>query len=300
MKMNKLFPALLVAVVFVACDKEPAIVPSYLHIDDFVVSTNYAEEGTASDGITTVWVEIDDEYIGVYELPATIPVAASGTHKLTLTPGINLNGISSLRNMYEFYDEYVEDINFITGGDVWPNAANDSVPHTQYDDASFRTYRPLEDFEGVSLAFERSNRADTGLTRTTDPALVFNDPSLGENSMVSGLASLPDEDILFEVTSIEEFTDLPNAGANVYLEMNYKIDAVTTIGVYRRIPGGQVDQVPVVSLYPNDEWKKIYINLVSEVSAVPNAEGFRIFIGAVNVEGNGDMQLLFDNIKLVY
>ncbi|NVK03224.1 MAG: hypothetical protein HWD92_00315 [Flavobacteriia bacterium] len=298
--MKRLLPLLLCVSVLFGCDREPATVPSYLHIDEMNVSTNYVEHGTASSNITTAWVEIDGDMIGVFELPAVVPVAKSGQHELKLYPGINLNGIQSLRNIYEFYQPYEEVMTFVENEDVWPDAANDSVPTVTYSPQSFYTYRPIEDFEDISLAFEISNRADTGLSRTTDPNLVFNDPELNENSTQSGYVRLPDEDFLFEVISVEEFTDLPKGGANVYLEMNYKIDAVATVGVFRRIPG-QVDQVPVVGLFPTDgEWKKIYINLVTEVSAVPNAEGFRIFIGAVNVEGNGEMDMLFDNIKLVY
>lgn len=299
--MKKVHPLLLCVSLFYGCDRQSATVPSYLHIDEMNVTTNYSEHGTASSNITTAWVEIDGEMIGVFELPAVVPVAATGEHDLKLYPGINLNGIQSLRNIYEFYQPYEETMNFPDNEDVWPDANNDSIPTVMYSPLSFYNYRPIEDFEDISLAFEISNRADTGLSRTSDTNLIFNDPALNENSTQSGYVRLPDEDFLFEVVSVEEFTDLPKGGANVYLEMNYNIDAVATVGVFRRVPGGQVDQVPVVGLFPTDgEWKKIYINLVTEVSAVPNAEGFRIFIGAVNVEGNGEMDMLFDNIKLVY
>lgn len=298
--MKKLLSLLALVALFASCENEPATVPSYLHIDAMDVTTNYIEHGTASSNITTAWVEVDGEMIGVFELPAIVPVAAKGSHELKIYAGINLNGIQSLRNIYEFYSPYTETINFIENGDVWPDASNDSVPTVTYSDLSFYTYRPIEDFEDISLAFEISDRADTGLGRTSDPNLIFSDPALNEISTQSGYVRLPDQDFLFEIVSVEEFTDLPKGGANVYLEMNYKIDAVATIGVFRRIPG-QVDQVPVVGLFPTDgEWKKVYINLVTEVSAIPNAEGFRIFIGAVNVEGNGEMDMLFDNIKLVY
>lgn len=298
MKNFVMFVAL--AGLLASCDREPAIVPSYLHIDEMIVESNYQVHGSASSKITTVWVEVDGEFIGVYELPAVVPVAKSGVHDVRLHPGINLNGIQSLRNIYDFYDEYEEQINFVTDGDVWPNQSGDSIARVSYSNASFITYKPIEDFEGTTLAFERAQRADTGLIRTSDPDLIFNDPSLNENSTQSGYAFLPDEDFLFEVITTEEYTDLPKGGANVYLEMNYRTDAVITVGVYRRIPGGQVDQVPVVSLFPSEEWNKIYINLVTEVSAVPNAEGFRLFIGGINVEGNGEMEVLFDNIKLIY
>lgn len=297
--MKNWLPVLLSVIVLSACDREPAVVPAYLHVDEIKVESNYAIHGTASSKITTAWIEVDGTYIGVFELPAAIPIAKTGEVTVRLHPGINLNGIQSLRNIYEFYTPYEETYNFEANGDYWPDEANDSIAQVTYSAASFYTYDPVEDFEGTALAFERATRADTGLTRISDPNEVFNDPELNENSTTSGLGYMPDADFLFEAVSTEEWTDLPKGGANVYMEMNYKTDAVITVGVYRRIPG-QVDQVPVVSLFPSPEWNKIYINLVTEVSAIPNAEGFRLFIGGINREGNGEMNNLFDNIKLVY
>lgn len=282
-----------------ACDKEPATVPGYLHIDEMKVEADYSLYGTSSSAITTVWVEIDGDLIGTFELPAIVPVAESGAHEVVLYPGITLNGINSLRNIYEFYTEYTETIVFEPNVDVWPNEAGDSIAVVDYNPASYYDYLPLEDFEGTALAFERSDRADTGIVFTSDPDYVFSDPSLSETSTKSGVGYMADADFLLEAHTTEEFLDLPKGGANVYLEMNYNTEAIITVGVYRRVPGS-VDQVPVVSLFPSNEWKKIYINLVSEVSAVTNAEGFRIFVGGTNVEGNGEKVNLFDNFKLVY
>lgn len=297
--MRKFALLIFVGSLFVGCKEDPAIVPAYLHLDAMDVQVDYSKHGTASSRITTVWVEVDGEYVGVYELPATVPIAASGSHEITLTPGINLNGIQSLRNMYEFYTEYTETFNFKENKDYWPDASGDSIATVTYSPRTYYVYKNLEDFEDVNLAFETSSRSDTGLTRSTDPQYLNVDPLINETNLGVGTTTMPDEDYLFEVVSVEEFTDFPMGGQNVYLEMNYKIDAVVTVGVFRTAQG-QVDQVPVVSLYPNDEWRKIYINLVSEVSAIPSATSFRIFIGGVNISGNGEKQLLFDNIKLVY
>lgn len=298
--MTKYFYPLLVLSVFLSsCAKDPAIVPAYLHIDAMKVNANFATQGTSSSRITTAWVEVDGEYIGVFELPAVVPVAAEGSHTITLTPGINLNGIQSLRNIYEFYTEYNEIFNFEANKDYWPNASDDSVAVVNYSPRTFYTYNNLEDFEDNTLTFERSSRSDTSLIRLTDSQYLAVDPLINEPNKGVGYAYLADKDLLFEVVSVEEFKNLPKAGANVYIEMNYKVDAVVTVGVYRNAEG-QINQVPVVSLYPNDEWQKVYINLVTEISAYPNAEGFRLFIGGVNLEGNGPKELFFDNIKLVY
>ena len=68
-------------------------IPAYIHIDTFLFTTNYGLEGAASHKITDAWLYIDDDIQGCYELPATIPVLERGNHRVTIIPGIKLNGI---------------------------------------------------------------------------------------------------------------------------------------------------------------------------------------------------------------
>ena len=42
----------------------------------------------------------------------------------------------------------------------------------------------------------------------------------------------------------------------------------------------QSTKTPVVTLFPNEEWNKVYINLVTEVSWYPNALYYNLFFGA--------------------
>ncbi len=78
-------------------------VPAYLKIDSINVETYFPDEGSNSSKITDVWAYVDDNLVGVFELPALFPVLAKGRHKLQLRAGIMLNGISSTRVPYPFY-----------------------------------------------------------------------------------------------------------------------------------------------------------------------------------------------------
>jgi hypothetical protein len=50
-------------------------IPSFIQIDSFVMEDNVlADEGSLSHDIRDAWVFIDDEMIGIYELPARIPI----------------------------------------------------------------------------------------------------------------------------------------------------------------------------------------------------------------------------------
>jgi hypothetical protein len=82
-------------------------IPAYIHVDTFLLTTNYEIEGAASHKITDVWLYIDNNLQGCYEMPATIPVLERGKHKITIYPGIKLNGISSTRTINPFYKPYI-------------------------------------------------------------------------------------------------------------------------------------------------------------------------------------------------
>ncbi len=90
-------------------------IPAYLKIDTVLLKTYYPEQGSNSNAIKDVWVYVNDQQIGAFELPAMFPVLAMGNQKLEIRPGIKVNGISSTRAPYPFYKPIIyEDFLFIT------------------------------------------------------------------------------------------------------------------------------------------------------------------------------------------
>jgi hypothetical protein len=58
--------------------------------------------------------------------------------------------------------------------------------------------------------------------------------------------------------------------------------------------------MPTATLNPTATWNHAYINLISEVSGVPEATDYRIWLGAIKA-GNGKLDtVLVDNVRLVY
>jgi hypothetical protein len=152
----------------------------------------------------------------------------------------------------------------------------------------------LEDFDGVGLNFLRSSQSDTNLVLTDDVNEAFQYP--GETPNTSGK-------LVMAPTTIGEFTtlqafELPQFGANVWLEVNYKTDVPLTFGVVANEQLQSI-QAPVVTLFANEDWNKVYINLVSEVSGYPQAGDYNIFFGAINATDD-TATVLIDNIKLLY
>ena len=297
--MRSLGPSLLLFGLCLAssCNKEShrAQLPAYVKIDQVDLQTDLNTEGSAAHKITTVWVQVDGAYAGVFELPAIFPVLASGSTDIRIQAGINENGTSATRLAYPFYEVFETQLDLTPLDTHSIQDPQGGPPSISY--RAFSEVEVLEDFDGVGLSMEKSPNADTLLYRTNDSSHLFhwND----EPNDYSGVAYLGDRNTIFEVRTEKEFSNLPK-GAPVFLEINYKSDVAFVAGMYVNSASQGTIQAVTATINPSDEWNKIYINLYSEVNGYPNVLGHKVFIGAINYEGQGEKTLFLDNIKLLY
>jgi hypothetical protein len=259
-------------------------IPSYLAIDTIILSTDYSNQGTASNKITDAWVYVDNNLIGAFELPAkAIPILAEGTHTITISSGIKLNGIASTRARYAYYKNYTVKINLV----------RDSIikihPTTTYTDNTI--FEWMEDFEDGSTSLERGSSSQAGLERISTDSLVFEGSNCGK-------AVLRDSSVFFEVKTISAF-DLPLDDSPVYLELNYRNNIDFWIGFYAN-EISVTTQRSILKLNPTNEWKKIYFNLTPWINQFTNAKNFNIFFGFNRNYGDPEGIIYLDNIKLVH
>lgn len=280
-----------------SCNREElkADIPAYVHVEALNLTTDLVSDGSAAHKITTIWVEINGKSLGAYELPATFPVIASGPTEIRLDAGINENGVSSTRTLYPFYEAFETTIDLQALDTVVVRDDQNQMPSVTY--RSFTTVEILEDFDGVGLNMEISPKSDTLLYRTNDSTDIFTWED--ELNDFSGIAYLADKNMLFEIRTEEEITNLPK-GAPVFLELNYKCDLAFVAGMYINSASQGEIQASTARINPSEEWNKIYINLYSEVNGYPNVLGYKVFLGAINFEGRGPKTLYLDNIKLLY
>lgn len=293
--MKKLYFLSLVSVVlvFAGCElynpKEP--IPSYIRINSVNLST-LSTEGSNSQKITDVWVYVDEELIGCFELPTRFPVLKSGTHHLKIRAGIKVNGISATRAPYPFYNYYEQDINLVEGQVLELTPTFNYLSNTQF---SF-----IEDFEGTGhIFYPRPGGTDTVMKITTIPAQVFEGAG-------SGIVGLDNNTITFFETVTDPTTKyaLPTAGSPVFLELNYRCDHPFSVGVYAYTvsTGGTVtntQQFKVIDVNRSESWNKIYVYL-SPVVTSSGANKFGVFFGCLNSDLQSTITLQFDNIKLVH
>jgi len=267
-----------------SCDKkEEAKIPSYIAIDSIRLTNDYPHQGTASHKITDAWVYVDDEPVGVFELPARIPLQYEGVHKITISAGIKLNGIAGTRAPYPFYNDYViKQLNLV----------KDSVikikPTTTYKTSTQFSW--LEDFEQNTISLKPTSRSDTSFIRYSQPDSVF-------QGHYSGYSFLQDTMTLCEVASSNAY-EFSSTVSAVFLELNYKSNVSFTVGLFVNTGSSEVQQ-QVLIINPSKKWNKIYVNFTPTVSDYFGADDFKVFFGFIRNTDEPKAQVYLDNIKLV-
>ncbi len=258
-------------------------IPSFIRIEAINLTTDYYTEGTASHKITDAWVYVDDDIIGGFEMPAVIPVLKKGVHKITIKPGIQLNGTASTRAIYPFYNDIVVTVNLVED-----QITDLGIVQTKYNAST--KFAWIENFEQAGISIESTSKSDTVLQQISNPDKIFEG--------WSGIINLDANKTVYEGASHVAY-DLPKNGSSVFLELNYKTNNSFIVGLFINNFSTTVQQ-PVVVVNKSDIWKKIYINFTTVTSREVNALNFKIFIGAIKEDDVDIPEILIDNIKLVH
>ena len=256
-------------------------IPAYIHIDKIDLTTTYATQGSSSNKITDAWLFVDDKTIGVFELPATIPVlVTNGDHKINIQPGVKMNGISATRLGYAFYQICTTTADLKIGEKVTVNPVTSYHPTLSFD--------WKEDFEGFGISLIKGTAStDTVAKKTTNPADVF------EGSGCA-IIVLDGAKTYYEGVSSASFS-IPQ-GSTTFLELNYRSNNSFIVGLYA---GASTTPNPAISIKASESWNKIYINLSALVNTL-NATSYTVFIAMPKEDGVSTAQLFLDNIKLIH
>jgi hypothetical protein len=258
--------------------------PAFIKVEQFTLETNYQTQGTSSHKITDVWVYADDQNVGVFELPAIIPVLKNGTAKLRLEPGLKLNGIKTTRSNNPLMEPLIiEKFNFIPDSIIVVN------PTVTY--RSTTEFPWLEDFEAPSISIDTSNLSSKVNIVRTEFGNAF-------EGNYSGYVRLTQENNIFEAASFEAFV-LPTNSSPVFLELNYKNDYTFAVGLFTQ-KVTEIIKKDIIFLTPKEDWNKIYINLTDELSKSHGAIDFKIFFRTVLSEEHESAEIYLDNIKITH
>ncbi len=262
--------------------------PAFIHIDAIDLKTDEASEGTDDHKIVDAWVFNNDNAVGAFELPATIPVFASGQRRIKVVAGIKNNGFVNDRQKYPLYKGFQKKMKLA------PGKVDTIHPTVSYFPDLFFW---IEDLESTGVQFESTDKSDTGLFRITQP------PARVYEGDGSGKAHLTVDQDFLDVRTKENFQ--PSIGDPVYLELHYRINDTLTVGLIAKKGAEQVKR-PKLSLKPKRDdkgritWNKTYIEFTDLVSTQPNAESFELFLEVRKAPAVQEVEVFVDNVKLIY
>ena len=289
--MKRKFLSILLALLllFSSCIKNNED-PSWISVDEWTLleNLNGNPAGELTHNITDAWVFIDNELIGVFEVPFKIPVLKKGNVDIQIYPTILNNGISATKKRYDFLKAYELNTDLVQNDTLF------ITPTTQYKDNVQFT---ILDFEDANTGFEDSPSSLANLSTSSDPTIIqpFNGNQFGRVTLTESLFNW------ISATNLDK--DLPRGGAEVYLEVDYHNTADIVTGLLAINSQGTA-QNPNVQMNAQDPssvvWKKIYIELTTIASGSPSAEYFEHTFEAQLPSGVTSAAINIANIKVVH
>jgi hypothetical protein len=282
--LEKVLAAILLVLFLVSCslrDKD-SFVPAYMIIDEVDLLTN-ADQGFPSHNITDIWVTVDEEFLGVYPLPAKIPIIPSGTDmSIRVNAGVKPNGTINQSFIYPFY-RAVE-------------LSRSLEPEEEFIYKPAFVYREDTKFD-ILEGFENTNVFINDLDGNFETFMVrYNQDNNGGN--YSGLIELAADRRIAEISTNTKFLAENNAGGSTYLEFDYKTDVNIFVGYIVETTSQGLANDYLVTFVPNEEWNRVYIDFTSLFTR-NDVENYCVTF-FMEHQGSGSSQILFDNIKLVH
>lgn len=256
-------------------------VPTYIRVDSFQYNSLPTFPATTSHKISSIYVYDENSLMGVWELPALIPVLnKDGGKKLLLLPGVDYNGIKGQQTAYPFFS-----------GDTitlapQPGHITEYVAQTRYLTNAKMLWS--EHFE-LSNKMSEKLSGDTAIVPVTGAEYVFEGSRSGGVFLTgSGQSS--------ESISVDGFAI--DYRKETYLELNYKNSVPIQIGLMTTLYStGEPYYEYILGLKPSDTWKKIYVDLRNFAGNYTGAQ-YRLVLRVRDEDGAAGYAL-FDNLQVV-
>lgn len=285
--MKKICYILLSLLLFAGCkptyNKDE--VPSYIRVDKVHVNTDYANYGDSSQNISDIWVSVNGQFIGGFELPATIPVLNDGDQFATFQAGVKEDGIASTRAIYPFYNLIPVNIKLQRGKTLLYRPSftynkNAKIIHEGFD--GLQSTWQLKAFTGDNSIVSRSNKAE---------------PLSGNNSCLLAQLTTSANSFVYAGPSVG-FT----LGKQVWAEISFNSEVILNVGLFVSTPSttGSHSRDILELNTTNGVWKKVYVNFTSVVQEETPGSKFTFYITASKADGTQIDNIYLDNIKILY
>lgn len=318
--MKKFYFPLLFLVSILCCNigcskfKGGQSVPAYIQIDtiQLQVPGSVALHGvTPSAKISDAWVYVDDVFIGAFELPALFPVLHEGDCRITVRPGVLLNGINTTRERYPFYENYEQ--NFILKKDSVTKLNDVKVnfkPITTDEGNYYVKMIVNENFEDINTVFDTMSGSDVMILRESTSQIFsaqeLQDQKVFYNNWV-GKITLDAEHPTCKIIVKDKYEDmphinyLPDAYQAVFIEFDYCSNNSFMVGTETYYDSSSEDN-DFLGMYSNSKWTKMYVNVTNRIinDQTYNADAFKIYFIAELDQENTTAEIYIDNIRWIH
>mgnify|MGYP000562794662 FL=1 len=265
--------------------------PAWLEVTEWMLEANptlNGEDGQLTHNLTDAWVYVDEQLIGVFEVPFKIPILKEGSASIRLYPTIRVNGIAATKMRNEHM------VPFEVTGVFVKNQTLTLAPITHYkNNVNIWT----EDFEDINIKLtDDPNTSSASLTLANDSLKWFNGNYYGKV-----LLSAQDSMWVAYTNQDQQLTIPKNKQA--MLEIDY-CNSVPFTNYLLFVNSNGTNENAMVTMNKSPltslRWKKVYILLSEVITAGPNntnyVQAFRAFYDST-IASN---LILIDNIKVVY
>ncbi len=268
---------------FVSCKKDKFKAPkaSFLVVNNVSLKTIISQQGVNSHKIVDIWYYVDGEFKGVFPVGSVMPIIAKDNAVITLFAGIKNNGISSTRLPYPVYNSISYNL------DIEPGKTYTLSPQFEYNSTAYFYY--ADGLNGFGSGGSYFTFGNSNCQYTTDPNKVFS----GDGCIVMTMSDAVPSTSLIQANSYY----LPDGGAVVYVQLDYKSNHRFNVGVIG-FGSGFEDKRNVVTVNPSEEWSHIYIQLTKTVSTPPTYGSYKVYIEGIKAEESPEIYI--DNVKLIY
>ena len=283
----RLLTYICIVMLFTSCslfDNEDPI-PGFLILDNPTLTAG-PNQGANTHKITDAWVFDGGNFLGIFPMPARVPVILDGTEKsFTIFAGIRNNGVAENSLRYPFYQPVIYNANLAE------REEREVELNFQYIENAVFDF--IEEFEGNHIFIEDPNTSDGAGTEI----VVQSDVVLSGFS--SGQIIFDTDTSSFERTTLVTYDRENNAGSSTFLEIDYKCDIPFLAGwiTYRN---NFIERDYNVLVAPSEEWNKIYIDVSTPIAAI-EIDRYTVALASAITEGNPIPSNIFiDNVKLVH
>jgi hypothetical protein len=289
--MRLIFGISLLVFSFTSCVKNNPD-PAWLEVTQWTLQSNTAlsgAEGELTQNFSDAWVYIDDQVIGVFEVPFKIPILKLGACNIKIFPTVKNNGIAATKKIYPFMEVYEVNATLVQNQTLTLN------PTTKYNAFSQFWVEDFEDPLNVKITVDQNTSAIKSTPTTNTNLQSF-------NGNFYGILNLTTTDSSW-IASTQEQLYIAK-GKEAYLEIDYHTtNSIITGLIYVKPDNSTVNNIHI-SVQAQDEtnvtWKKIYIDIKELIGYAPNGSNFlQSFIATLD-EGKSASEIRIDNIKVVY